>query len=223
MIKRIPGSRIYAVGAIKGGNMADTKEKILMASLQLFARDGYEAVSVRNIAEDLGITKGALYRHYINKRDIFDRIVERMVQIDAERARGHKMPDETYESIPDAYENTSVQSILDYTIEQFRFWTEDEFASNFRKMLALEQYRNAEMAELYSQCIVTGPVDYLEDLFREMMKKGVLKEEDPRQLAVEYYAVLFLLIHMFDKTGETELYVETLSNHIKQFMINHLR
>ena len=51
--------------------MTDTKEKILMTALQLFARDGYEAVSVRNIAEELGITKGALYRHYKNKRDIF--------------------------------------------------------------------------------------------------------------------------------------------------------
>ena len=38
--------------------MADTKEKILMTALQLFARNGYEAVSVRNIAEELGMTVG---------------------------------------------------------------------------------------------------------------------------------------------------------------------
>ena len=31
--------------------MGDTKGKILLTALQLFARDGYEAVSVRNIAE----------------------------------------------------------------------------------------------------------------------------------------------------------------------------
>ena len=41
----------------------------------LFARDGYEAVSVSMIAGELGITKGALYRHYKNKQDIFDSIV----------------------------------------------------------------------------------------------------------------------------------------------------
>ena len=41
----------------------------------------------------------------------------------------------------------------------------------FRRMLTLEQYRNAEMAELYSQCIVEGPVSYMEDLFRELTKK----------------------------------------------------
>ena len=44
------------------------------------------------------------------------------------------------------------------------------------------------MAELYSQCIIAGLVAYMEDLFRELIQKGVLKEENPKQLAVEYYA-----------------------------------
>ena len=89
--------------------MGDTKEKILMTALQLFARDGYEAVSVRNIAEELDITKGALYRHYKNKRDIFDSIVERMIQMDAQRAREYQMPDEGYDAKPDAYGNTALK------------------------------------------------------------------------------------------------------------------
>ena len=185
------------------------------------SRDGYEAVSVRKIAEELSMTKGALYRHYKNKRDIFDSIVERMIQIDAQRAKEYHMPDEGYDIKPDAYENTNLQSIQKYTIEQFRFWTEDDFASDFRKMLTLEQYRNAEMAELYSQCIVTGPIAYMEDLFRELIQKGVLKEENPRQLAVEYYAPLFLLISMFDKMGENEDYVEILRNHTERFIYSH--
>ena len=201
--------------------MGDTKEKILLTALQLFARDGYEAVSVRNIAEELGMTKGALYRHYKNKRDIFDSIVDRMIQIDAQRAKEYEMPIELYDERSDSYENTSWESIEKFTIEQLKFWTEDNFALLFRRMLILEQYRNAEIAELYSQCIVAGPVSYMEDLFRELIKKGVLKEENPRQLAVEYYAPLFLLISMFDKKGENEEYVEILSNHTKQFIQNH--
>ena len=194
-----------------------------MTALQLFAKDGYEAVSVRNIAEELGITKGALYRHYKNKRDIFDNIVERMIQIDEKRAEEYQMPAEQYASMPDSYENTSLESIRKFTIEQLKFWTEDEFASKFRRMLVLEQYRNEEMAELCSQCIVAGPVDYMEDLFRELIQKGVLKEENPRQLAVEYYAPLFLLINMYDKSGETEEYVDILRNHTEHFMQSHVK
>lgn len=198
--------------------MGDTKEKILLTALQLFARDGYEAVSVRNIAEELGMTKGALYRHYKNKRDIFGSIVERMIQIDAQRAKDYQMPVEEYDVNSGSYENTSLEDIQKFTIEQFKFWTEDDFAWRFRRMLTLEQYRNAEMAELYSQCIVAGPVAYMEDLFRELIQKGVLKEENPRQLAVEYYAPLFLLISMFDKTGKNEDYATILYNHTEHFM-----
>lgn len=54
----------------------NTKEKILVAALRLFAVNGYEAVSVSQIAGELGITKGALYKHYKNKRDIFNCIFE---------------------------------------------------------------------------------------------------------------------------------------------------
>ena len=198
--------------------MSDTRGKILMTALRLFARDGYEAVSVSKIAGELGITKGALYKHYKNKRDIFDCIVERMYQIDAERAKNYDVPQEKYEIQSKAYKNQSLEKIMDFTIAQFCFWTEDEFASEFRKMLTLEQYRNTEMAELYSQCIVAGPAAYLEDLFRELIREGALNEENPRQLAVEYYAPLFLLISMFDKTGENEDYVGILRNHTEHFM-----
>ena len=58
--------------------MGQTKEKILITALELFAQNGYEAVSVSDIAGQLGITKGALYKHYTNKRAIFDCIIARM-------------------------------------------------------------------------------------------------------------------------------------------------
>ena len=58
--------------------MADTKENILMTALRLVAQDGAEAISVSKSAGEVGMTKGALYKHYKNKRDIFDSIFERV-------------------------------------------------------------------------------------------------------------------------------------------------
>lgn len=198
--------------------MSDTKENILMTSLRLFSRDGYEAVSVSTIAGELGMTKGALYKHYKNKRDIFDSIVERMYRIDAERSKQYDVPEEKYEVTPAAYEIVSMGSIKNFTVAQFVFWTEDEFASNFRKMLTLEQYRNAEMAELYSTCIAAGPIKYLEDIFREMMSKGVFKETDPEQLALEFYAPMYLLINLSDSSNDKEKNLELLNKHIERFI-----
>lgn len=184
----------------------------------MFAKDGYEAVSVSTIAGELGITKGALYKHYKNKRDIFDSIVERMYQIDAEKSREYQVPEEKYGAAPETYENISLDSIKNFTMSQFVFWTEDGFASDFRKMLALEQYRSAEMAKLYADCIVSGPVEYMEDIFREMMKKGVLKNADPKQLAVEFYAPMYLLINMADRSDDKAGLAEMLNNHIERFI-----
>lgn len=202
--------------------MTDTKEKILMTALRLFARDGYEAVSVSTIAGELGMTKGALYKHYKNKRDIFDSIVERMYQLDAERSRQYEVPEEKYEVTSKAYENVSVDSIKNFTLAQFAFWTEDDFASNFRKMLTLEQYRNVEMAELYSNCITLGPVAYMEDIFREMISKGKLKKADPRQLALEFYAPMYLLINASDTSKDRGKLPELLNTHIQRFFHNNI-
>ena len=63
--------------------MKDTRENILLVSLRLFAQEGYEAVSVSQIAGELGLTKGALYRHYANKQAIFESILQKMEQLSA--------------------------------------------------------------------------------------------------------------------------------------------
>ena len=197
--------------------MTDTKEKILMTALHLFARDGYEAVSVSMIAGELGITKGALYKHYANKQDIFDCIVERMVEVDTQRAQKYHVPEQTYESAPTQYKYCDLEQIKDFTIAQLLFWTEDSFASDFRKMISLERYRNAKIGKLYSDCIMAGPVSYMADIFQEMIKKKMLKEVDPRQLALEYYAPLYLLIEMWDTLNDKMILKQMLENQIDPF------
>ncbi len=189
-----------------------------MMALRLFAADGYEAVSVSAIAGAMGMTKGALYKHYKNKRDIFDCIVKRMFEIDAQRAQAFELPKDAFTDVPEAYGDISIDHMKRFTLAQLTFWTEDDFASQFRKMLTLEQYRSSEMAKLYADCLVAGPVGYMEDIFRELMANGILKKGDPKQLAVVYYAPLFLLISMADGSIDKDLATQLLNRHIEEFM-----
>ncbi len=198
--------------------MADTKETILQTALRFFARDGYEAASVSDIAGELGMTKGALYKHYKNKRDIFNSIVERIIQIDAERAKKYEVPEETFDKSPSAYRNASVNKIKGFIEAQFQFWTEYEFASNFRKMLSLEQYRDPEIMDLYQKCLVSGPVSYMEDLFREMMEQGIWNKCNPKQLALEFYAPFYLLLSISDTTPDKKEAAKLLSTYIERFI-----
>lgn len=47
----------------------DTKERIVDVALGLFAQSGYLGTSMSDIAKQLGITKGALYKHYTGKQE----------------------------------------------------------------------------------------------------------------------------------------------------------
>lgn len=197
--------------------MSVTKERILEAALALFAREGYAGVSMADIAGELGITKGALYRHYAGKRDIFESILRRMEQMDGENAANYDVPAEPIEQGAAAYGDTEIESILAYSEAMFRYWTEDPFASAFRRMLTLEQYRDGEMARLYSQYITGGPLKYMADLFREMTARGCWKENDPMQLALEFYGPMTLLMAVADgPDGENA--VELLRAHLRRFV-----
>ena len=172
--------------------MGNRKEEILIVALHLFARDGYEAVSVSQIAGELDMTKGALYRHYKSKRDIFDCIVQRMEQQDSEQARQNEVPEESIEKVPEEYQNVSVEDFVGYSKSMFEYWTEDDFASSFRKMLTLEQFRNEEMQKLYQQYLISGPAEYVKDLFKNMEIKN------PEEKAVKFYANMFFYYSVYD-------------------------
>jgi AcrR family transcriptional regulator len=50
--------------------VASTRERILDIALDLFTKKGFDATSLREIAETLGVTKAALYYHFASKDDI---------------------------------------------------------------------------------------------------------------------------------------------------------
>ena len=176
--------------------IGNRKEEILIVALHLFARDGYEAVSVSQIAGELDMTKGALYRHYKSKRDIFECIVRRMEQQDGKQARENEVPQESIEKTPEEYQNVSFDDFVEYSKSMFEYWTEDDFASSFRKMLTIEQFRSEEMQNLYQQYLVSGPAEYVKDLFKNMEIKN------PKENAVKFYANMFFYYSMYDGAAD---------------------
>ena len=192
--------------------MGNRKEEILIVALLLFARDGYEAVSVSQIAGELDMTKGALYRHYKSKRDIFDCIVQRMEQQDGEQASEYDMPQEDKEKMPEKYETVSPDDFVEYSKSMFEYWTEDDFASSFRKMLTIEQFRSEEMQNLYQQYLVAGPASYVKDLFESM---GLTNAKDK---AAGFYAVMYLYYSIYDGAADKEKVKEEFVSAIKSLV-----
>ena len=192
----------------------DTKERIVEAALELFAHSGYLGTSMSDIAKQLGITKGALYKHYTGKQEILDSIVERMNQMDYERAEKYEMPETQPDGFAEAYMSAPIQKTRAYAMAQFDHWTKERFSSNFRKMLTLEQYRDPKLAQLYHDYLATGPTEYMAAIFRKLTDS----DDAAMQLALEFYGPMFLLYSVYDGASDKDSVAPMLSAHIDRFI-----
>lgn len=192
----------------------ETKERILETALELFAQSGYLGTSMSDIAARLGITKAALYKHYAGKQEILDRIVQRMNELDAARAAAYEMPGAAPEGFAQAYLNTPLDRICAYSTAQFDHWTREPFSANFRKMLTLEQYRDARLAQLYQENLASGPVKYMAAIFRPLTDS----DETAMQLALDFYGPMYLLYSVYDGAADQSAVAPMLEAHIDRFI-----
>ena len=172
--------------------MRKTRELILQTALKLFSQKGFEAVSVRDIAAELELTAPALYVHFKSKQDILEAILRRMEERDAELSGQDGVPQETFADNPDSYDHVSLDNLMAFTLDMFRYWTEDEFAVRFRHLLTIEQFRDKRFADLFQQYLGNGVVQYLEDIFRKNT------HGDPHGLAVSFWSLFRFLLEQYD-------------------------
>jgi AcrR family transcriptional regulator len=69
-----------------------TRDRLVAVAKELFARDGYEATSIEEVLQRSGVSRGALYHHFPDKRALFEAVIRRVhadaVQSTIEAARG---------------------------------------------------------------------------------------------------------------------------------------
>ena len=191
----------------------NTKERILDEALKLFAQSGYMGTSMNDIADRMGVTKAALYKHYKSKQEILDSIVEKMNRMDQERVKEYDMPEGNMKEVVEGYRSTALDKIKEFTKVQFLHWTKEEFPCCFRKMLTLEQYRDPELAKLYQKYLSGGPLLYIEEVFRGFTDN----EGEAKQLALDFYGPIFLLYSIYDGVDGKEAIATQVEQHVERF------
>ncbi|TDC55638.1 TetR/AcrR family transcriptional regulator [Actinomadura sp. KC345] len=80
------------MGRIAGVTPAETRERLLRAAADAFARHGYDGTRVADIARAAGVSNGALYAHFGSKAELL---------VAALRAHGRRMLDDLFAADPD--------------------------------------------------------------------------------------------------------------------------
>lgn len=172
-----------------------TKERILYAALNLMAEKGYDGVGVDLIAEQAGIKGPSLYRHYKGKEDIFHSLVE---MVAAHYEEGFGMAAQSLE-LPG-----SMDELIESAMKRIQFTMHDEIICKTRRILSMEQFRSPQVAELTTRYHLDNLQHIYTGIFTGMMEQGILKQDDPEYLALEFIAPVSLLIHMYDRQPERE-------------------
>ena len=195
----------------------NTAQKILDAALGLFAKKGYDAVSVDEIAKAVGIKAPSIYNHFGSKQEILDALVREVLERYEEHSvfAGTDWDDPTFlKTVGDITPDTALQLIL----KHLRYILHDPQIRKSRKMLTVEQFRNTELKALQTKQNYTDVMRYFTGLIAYLIRCGRLTDNDAEVMAAQLCLPISVWINLCDREPEREEAVMgLLERHVRQF------
>lgn len=199
---------------IEKGN---TKQLILETALEMFSVQGYEATSISQIADAVGIRKASMYSHFMGKQDILDALLEeRLKQYDEHSIFAQanwEDPDFTRDK-----QNITSDTALQMILKQVRYILHDPQIRQSRKMLTIEQFRNPRLKTLQTKQNYTDVMRYFIGFVRFLIRQGKLTDQDPEIMAAQLCLPVSVWINLCDREPEREEEVMgMIERHVRQF------
>ncbi len=198
-----------------------TKEKIFEAAIDLFALKGFDATSMREIAETVGIKKASMYSHYKSKDEILEKIVEH--PLERVLAIGEAEV-ETEELIV----TMGIDGFMELSGETMTRWIEDPHMEKIFRIILIELYHNQQVKKLYLELWDTA-YSFWESNFNIMMKHKLIKPYDSKVLTMELISFFqnaftdYFLVRYGDTSGSFgQEYQDRFVQHI-EFLMNSIK
>ena len=170
-----------------------TKDKIFDTALDLFSKKGYDSVSVRTIASEVGIKESSIYNHYSSKKDILMSILNYF----EEYFKGNPLDDENIRKLLE--ENP--EEFYHQGSEMFKQQIFEEKILTIMKLIFVQMYQIDEVKEFFLREILGGSTDFWSDVFEILIQKNVIGSDcNPNKLAEMYFGFsMFKLWEIFLK------------------------
>ena len=192
----------------------NTKQEILKASLELFSVQGFEATSISQIADAVGIRKASLYSHFVSKQAILDAIVKEVLEQYGKHSIFARANWEKDSGNLPLTADEAVRMIQG----QIRYILHAPAISRSRKMLVIEQFQNPSLAKLQTKQNYEDIMHYFTGLVGFLIRQGALAEDDPEIMAAQLCLPISVWINLCDREPEREQEVmELVERHIRQF------
>ena len=195
----------------------NTKQRILDAALELFAEQGFEATSVLQIADAVGIRKASLYSHFESKQEILEALLkETLAQYDQHSIFAKANWDDP--AFTKNKQNLSPDAALQMFLKHIRYILHDPRISKSRKMLTVEQFRNPRLKALQTKQNYTDILRYFTGMIQFLIGQGTLTDGDPEIMAAQLCFPVSVWINLCDREPERESEItDLIERHIRQF------
>ena len=194
------------------------KQEIIEAALELFSENGYEATSVSQIVEAVGIKKASLYFHFASKQDILDSIIKMTEEEYLVNSYVRTVNEEDSEDLNLRFGDMSRETITKQVMAQFNFVLHDSHAKKFRKLLFIEQYKNAELGGLLTQRSYEDILRFNREVMELLISHNILKDYDVEIMASQFAFPISMWIGLCDRDpGREEEVLGLIERHVAQF------
>lgn len=198
-----------------------TKDKILIEALSLFSVSGFSGVSVRDIAKAVGIRESAIYKHYKNKQELFDTIVE---------VSAGRIDSLQEELISKFNHNVNTKEVFPISIIQeiycniFLFYLTDDVLSKFRRMMTIEHLKDNELNRKFKDMFIEKTLSYQSEVFRNLINEGKVNGTNPDIMAIYFYSPIFMLFFRYDfEDDKIDDALNLIKKHIQEFFRLYLK
>ena len=195
-----------------------TREKIIYEALSLFSVNGYDAVTIREIASAVGIKESSIYNHFKNKQDILNKIIDETLKRYYFTLESVQLLKSEEDNVSEFYDNVTDEEFLDICSKIFLFYLKDDYISKLRRLLTIEQYGNEEMGEIFRNVFIDRVLETQRQVLQKFIDSGRFIQGDAYTMALHFYSPVFLLLYRYDNCPENEEQaIKALKMHASQY------
>lgn len=192
----------------------NTKCEILYAALNLFSKQGYEATSVSQIADAVGIKKASLYSHFKSKQAILDALIKDVL----EKYNNTSIFANDEPKNVDGVDLKSAEEVVQIVKRQVTYILHNDYIAKARKLLTIEQFRNSTLAELQTKQNYVEVMKYFTNLLKGLTGKGILSGDDFEIMVAQFCLPITAWINLCDRDRKRENEImDLIERHICQF------
>jgi AcrR family transcriptional regulator len=181
----------------------DRRQQIVEVATRLFARQGYEGTTTRQIAEAADVNEAIIFRHFSTKEDLYWAVIEDQCRM---RAGREKLEQALGSGQNDEQIFTSIAS---------EFLSRDATLPRLLLFSALERH---EVSQRFFKVHVASYYEILGDYIRRRIGDGAFRDVDPILAARSFFGMLVYHFQVQELFGAKHLHNIELEHAVKTFV-----